>query len=536
MDGGEEQYDVAIVGAGLAGLATALSLDSRLKAAVFCKGNKPGGASGWAQGGLAAAITSSDSIDNHVQDTLNAGRGLCDGQVVREIVSDGPMAVDWLESMGVEFSRLIGGKLDLGKEGGHGARRIVHATDATGAAILDALTARLSGRKNITLRTNQVAVDLMVDAGEAKGFYSLDRTNGKVSTISAGTVVLATGGAGKVYRYTTNPDDSTGDGIAMAWRAGCPVANMEFVQFHPTTLYHPKARALLISEAARGDGAILVDNKGRRFMQDHHEDAELAPRDIVARAIDSEMKSSGSDCVWLDFSAIGEKNIRKRYPSILKRCSELGINILEDRVPVVPSAHYLCGGMMSSTAGKTSIENLYAIGETAHTGLHGANRLASNSLLECISVAIHASRNINGKAQEKRPAGIPPWDDSRVGPAHEEVMVAHNWDEIRRMMWNYVGIVRSDERLERAKRRLGIIAEEVDDHYKRFVISSDFIELRNILLCAQLIVRSALARRESRGLHHNIDCTNLSDKAESTVLCKDERVAESIAERALHAN
>lgn len=530
------RFEVAVVGAGLAGLATALCLDPRLKVAVLCKGAAPGGASGWAQGGLAAAVTASDSLDDHIADTLAAGRGLCYEAAAREIVSDGPAAVAWLESMGVPFSRAEGGGLDLGKEGGHGRRRIVHATDSTGVAIIEALTPQLAERKNVTLLPRQVAVDLVCDGGRTLGLYSLDRASGRVATVEAPTVVLATGGVGKVYRYTTNPDDSSGDGIAMAWRSGCAVANMEFVQFHPTTLFHPQAKAVLISEAARGEGALLVRADGTRFMPDHHPDAELAPRDVVAQAIDAEMKSSGSDCVYLDFSPIGEERVRERFPSILERCGRLGVDVVRDLVPVVPSAHYLCGGVMSGTDGSCGVDGLHAVGETAHTGLHGANRLASNSLLECVSVARRAADRISAGAAPPAAGGVPEWDDSRVGPAHEEVMVTHNWDEIRRMMWNYVGIVRSDERLARATRRLGMIAEEVDEHYKRFVVSPDFIELRNLLVCAQLIVRSAASRRESRGLHYNVDCPETADEAASTVLRKERATDERVAERVLHAN
>ena len=534
MEDKTHSYDVAVIGAGIAGIVTALSLPEDLRVGVFCKGGGPGGASGWAQGGLAAAITANDSLEDHVGDTLAAGRGLCDEDVVRRVVADGPSAVEWLEGAGVRFSKRDGGGFDLGKEGGHGRRRIVHSTDSTGAAIIGALAPAVTRRPNITVHTRQVAVDLVADGGAAGGLYSLGKDDGRVTAVGAGAVVIATGGAGKVYRYTTNPDDSTGDGIAMAWRAGCRVANMEFVQFHPTTLYHPQARAVLISEAVRGEGAALVDGAGRRFMPDHHPDAELAPRDVVARAIDSEMKGSGSDCVYLDLSPIGAKRALERFPTIAARCAEFGLDIATQPVPVVPSAHYLCGGIVATADGRTDIENLYAIGETAHTGLHGANRLASNSLLECVAVARNAARAI---ADKGAPApAVAPWDDSRVGPAHEEVMVAHNWDEIRRMMWNYVGIVRSDERLDRAAKRLGMIAEEVDEHYKRFVISPDFVELRNLLICAQLIVRSANARSESRGLHFNVDRPHLAEQAKPTVLRKLSTEDAGVAERLLHAN
>ena len=366
------------------------------------------------------------------------------------------------------------------------------------------------------------------------GLYVLDRASGRVRTVAAArAVVLATGGAGKVYSYTTNPDDSTGDGIAMAWRAGCRAVNMELVQFHPTALFHPQAKAVLISEAARGEGAVLVNRAGERFVAAVHPDGDLAPRDIVARAIDTEMKRSGEDCVFLDFRPMGGQAARARFPTIAERCARLGIDIGAAPVPVVPSAHYLCGGVGSDEHGSTDLSRLYVAGEVAHTGLHGANRLASNSLLECVVVARNAAARIADLAGQRQvPAR---WDASRVGPAHEEVMVAHNWDEIRRMMWNYVGIVRSDERLERARRRLAVIAEEVDEHYRRFVISSDFTELRNLLLAAKLIVDAAAQRRESRGLHFNVDCQGQLPAAVNTVLQRS-RSDRRVSETALAAN
>ncbi len=526
------QYDVAVIGAGLAGTVLALSLDPRLSVGVFSKGSAPGGASGWAQGGLAAVVAAEDSIEDHVADTLAAGAGLCDEDAVREIVSQGPASVDWLGANGVEFTRSSEGSLDLHREGGHGRRRIVHASDATGAAILAALAPQLAARPGLVLHAGTVAVDLAVADGRVCGCYVLERASGQVRTVAARAVVLATGGAGKVYRYTTNPDDSTGDGIAMAWRAGCAAVNMEFVQFHPTALFHPAAKAVLVSEAARGEGAKLVNRAGERFMDGVHPQAELAPRDIVARAIDTEMKRSGEDCVFLDFRHLPAAALAK-FPSIAQRCAQLGIDMASQPVPVVPSAHYLCGGVRADCAGSTELPGLFVAGEVAHTGLHGANRLASNSLLECVAVARSAAARIPAL---RAPAAAPrPWDASRVGPSHEEVMVAHNWDEIRRMMWNYVGIVRSDERLARAARRLAVIAEEVDDHYRRFVISPDFADLRNLLLCAKLIVEAAASRRESRGLHFSVDCQGLLPHAANTVLQRSGASA-SVAEVALDAN
>ncbi|MBF2734638.1 MAG: L-aspartate oxidase [Betaproteobacteria bacterium AqS2] len=527
--------DVAVIGAGLAGLAHVLALDPSLRVALFCKGETVGGASSWAQGGMAAVVAAGDSEDEHIEDTLRAGRGLCDPAAVAAIVADGGKAVEWLEKQGVAFARSESGDFDLGREGGHGKRRIVHVSDATGAALVAALFAKVQQLPNVTIHTGAVAVDLVVEDGAVRGLYVLRRGSGQVDTVAARAVVLATGGIGKVYRYTTNPDEATGDGVAMAWRAGCQVANMEFVQFHPTALFHPHAKSVLISEACRGEGALLVNAARKRFMPAYHPDAELAPRDVVAQAIDAEIKRTGADCMHLDFAPVPEAVIDRRFPGIKRRCAELGIAIPKDLVPVVPSAHYLCGGIATDIAGATAVAGLYAIGETGSTGLHGANRLASNSLLECIVVARNAAARAS-RSLPPAPAAIPRWDDSRVGPAHEEVMVAHNWDEIRRMMWNYVGIVRSDERLERAQRRLAVIAEEIGDHYRRFVVSSDFIEVRNLLLCAQLIIRSAAERRESRGLHFNQDCPAQLPEAKSTVLSKQAPAPADIIEGVIHAN
>lgn len=528
--------DVAVIGAGLAGLACVLALDPRLRVALFCKGAAVGGASSWAQGGMAAVVAAEDSEDDHIEDTLRAGRGLCDPAAVAAIVRGGGAAVAWLEQQGVAFARGKSGAFELGREGGHGRRRIVHVSDATGAALVDALFAKVQALPNVTIHNRAVAIDLVVEDGAVRGLYVLRRASGQVDTVAARAVALATGGIGKVYRYTTNPDEATGDGIAMAWRAGCQVANMEFVQFHPTALFHPHAKSVLISEACRGEGALLVNAARERFMPAYHPDAELAPRDVVAQAIDAEIKRTGADCMHLDFGPVPAATIARRFPGIRRRCAALGIDIPKDLVPVVPSAHYLCGGIATDIDGRTAVEGLYAIGETGATGLHGANRLASNSLLECIVVARNAAARASAGLAPAPAAAIPRWDDSRVGPAHEEVMVAHNWDEIRRMMWNYVGIVRSDERLERARRRLAVIAEEIGDHYRRFVVSSDFIELRNLLLCAQLIIRSAAGRRESRGLHFNQDCPAQLPEAASTVLSKQAPAPADIIEGVIHAN
>ena len=536
MSPANTNYDIAVIGAGLAGLAFVLALDPKLRVAIFCKGAAAGGASSWAQGGMAAVVAADDSEAEHIEDTLQAGRGLCDREAVAAIVAGGSSAVDWLEDHGVAFARRKSGDFDLGREGGHRQRRIVHVSDATGSALIAALLERVQQLPNVTIHHRAVAVDLIVKDGAVRGCYILQRDSGQVDTIAAPVVALATGGVGKVYRYTTNPDEATGDGIAMAWRAGCQVANMEFVQFHPTALFHPHAKSVLISEACRGEGALLVDASRKRFMPAYHADAELAPRDIVARAIDAEIKRTGADCMYLDFSPIPKETIQRRFPGIKRRCGELGIDVENQLVPVVPSAHYLCGGIATGIDGSTGVAGLYAIGETAATGLHGANRLASNSLLECIVVARNAAARASDGAAEAPAADIPSWDASRVGPAHEEIMVAHNWDEIRRMMWNYVGIVRSDERLDRARRRLAVIAEEIGEHYRRFVVSSDFVELRNLLLCAQLIIRSASERRESRGLHYSQDCPAQLPNPRPTVLSKQAESPADIIEGIIHAN
>ncbi|HEX7156959.1 MAG TPA: L-aspartate oxidase, partial [Burkholderiaceae bacterium] len=486
------KFDVAIIGSGLAGLAAALRLAGKRRVALLTKGKVGEGASAWAQGGLAAVMGDDDSFAAHERDTEIAGAGLCDPETVRFAVEHAPRVVRWLAEIGVPFTADPDGAsgLHLTREGGHSARRIVHATDATGAAVQQTLIEAVRQHPDILLLEDFVAVDLITDRrlgpGRPKGrpavhgLYALDIERGAVVTIECGHVILASGGAGKVYLYTTNPDSSSGDGVAMGWRAGCRVSNMEFMQFHPTCLFHPQAKSFLITEAMRGEGGVLrlpgrAGEPGERFMPRHDERAELAPRDIVARAIDFELKKRGLDCVFLDVTHRGEAFLRSHFPTIHARCLELGIDIARQPIPVVPAAHYTCGGVVTDLNGRTDLDRLYAIGETACTGLHGANRLASNSLLECVVFAQAAADDILA-APRIEPADLPPWDESRVTDVDEEVVVAHNWDELRRAMWNYVGIVRTDKRLERAAHRIELLKREIDEFYARFRVSRDLLE------------------------------------------------------------
>ncbi len=510
-----------MIGSGLAGATAALRLAEHCKVAVLTKRSLEDGASGWAQGGIAAVVGTDDSFDSHIEDTLNAGAGLCEPATTRFIVEHAPAAIGWLSAQGVPFT-LEEGHLHLTREGGHTHRRIVHAADATGAAVQNQLYPKMKAHPNITLFDHYMLVDL-ITTGKLKqigrrclGLYALNELTGEVETFSAGHILLATGGAGKVYLYTTNPDTATGDGIAAAWRAGCRVGNMEFIQFHPTCLYHPHAKSFLISEAVRGEGGLLCLPDGTRFMPAHDPRAELAPRDIVARAIDYEMKRHGIDCVYLDITQKGEAFIREHFPTIYQRCMDLGIDMARDPIPVVPAAHYTCGGVVTDLSGRTDLDCLYAIGETAYTGLHGANRLASNSLLECVVMATAASQDI--LAHPSFPASqLPDWDSSQVTDADEEVVISHNWDELRRFMWDYVGIVRTDKRLERAAHRLKLLSEEIREFYANFHVSRDLLELRNLVMVSDLIVRSAQSRHESRGLHFSRDYPFTLDKAEPTI-------------------
>jgi len=524
------KFDVLIVGAGLAGTALALRLaDDGCRVGLVTKKSTVESSSHWAQGGIAAALGAEDSPELHAEDTFKAGGGLCHSDTVELVAERGAESIRWLQERGVQFTRTAGGEdLHLTREGGHGQRRVAHVADATGEAVMDTLSAQARRHPGIQWLEGLLAIDLVTTAklgaepNRCLGVYALNSSGRRVKTLTARTVVLATGGASKVYLYTTNPDTSTGDGIAMAWRAGCRVANLEFVQFHPTYLYHPLAKSVLISEALRGEGGILVLPDGHRFMPAHDERAELAPRDVVARAIDSEMKRGGYDSVYLDISHRPAKEIREHFPNIAKRCESFGIDITREPIPVVPAAHYTCGGIVTDLEARTDILGLYALGECSCTGLHGANRLASNSLLECLVFAEAAHRRILADLQALGDPELtaPDWDESRVTDPDELVVVSHNWEEVRRFMWDYVGIVRTNKRLERARHRVELLQDEIADFYGNFRVTSDLIELRNLALVAELTIRSALARHESRGLHFNRDYPDsfADEEAADTVL------------------
>ena len=518
-------YDSIIIGSGLAGLSTALRLaNNKQKVALLTKKNLSECNSYYAQGGIAAVIDSNDSMESHINDTIIAGAGLCNEEAVKYIVKHSPDAIKWLVSQGVQFTPDMDNQtgFHLTREGGHSFRRILHVADATGAAIIDTLTRKVKSHPYITVYEDFVAVDLItgnkigLGNNDCHGVYALNRKTNQIYSFGAKSTVLASGGSGKVYLYTTNPDVATGDGIAMAYRAGCRVSNMEFIQFHPTCLYHPHAKSFLISEAVRGEGGILKLPNGYRFMKDHDERLELAPRDITARAIDFEMKKHGVDYVHLDISYKPESFIKEHFPNIYQTCKGFGIDITSEPIPVVPAAHYTCGGIMTNLSGETDIKNLYAIGECACTGLHGANRLASNSLLECLVIGEKAASSILELKHEN--VAIPEWDASQVTDSDEQIIISNNWDELRRAMWGYVGIVRTSKRLERAMHRINMLEAEVHEYYSNFKLSADLIELRNLLLNAKLIVQSAMLRHESRGLHYSKDYPNTDMVAKDTIL------------------
>ena len=518
-------FDVLILGSGLAGQSLALRLADTLKVALVTKRTLEDSASAWAQGGIAAVLDPTDSTEAHIADTHTAGAGLCSDKATRFVVENGPRAIQWLIDHGVPFTTDSASPIGyhLTREGGHGHRRVIHVADATGAAVQATLTEQVRAHPNIQIFEQHIAVDLIIghkigrpEAG-CLGAYVLDIANDEVRTFAARHTVLATGGAGKVYLYTTNPDTATGDGVAMAWRAGCRVSNMEFIQFHPTCLYHPQAKSFLISEAVRGEGGLLRRPDGSRFMPEHDSREELAPRDIVARAIDFEMKKHGLDCVFLDISHKPADFLREHFPNILARCAELGIDITQQPIPVVPAAHYSCGGIATDLRARTDVPGLYAVGETACTGLHGANRLASNSLLECLVYGEAAANDILANPRPHA-AELPQWDESRVTDADESIVISHNWEELRRFMWDYVGIVRTNKRLQRAQHRIRLLAREIDEFYSNFRVSNDLIELRNLVVTADLIVRSALKRKESRGLHCSRDYPTTLPAARDTVI------------------
>lgn len=525
--------DVLIIGGGAAGLSAALRLADTHRIQLITKGILTESCTLYAQGGIAAVLDRDDSIESHANDTLDAGAGLCNPDIVNFTVSHGKESIRWLVDQGIKFTRTEAGtntdSYHLTREGGHSHRRIIHATDATGRAVETSLAAMARKHENIEILEHHIAVDLITQNkvktsiekrqhNRCLGAYVLDRNSSKVKVFHAKFVILANGGASKVYLYTTNPDTATGDGIAMAWRAGCRVANMEFNQFHPTCLYHPEAKSFLITEALRGEGAKLLLPNGSEFMKKFDKRAELAPRDIVARAIDHEMKRIGAENVLLDISHKSIDFIKRHFPTVYERCLTFGFDLSKEPIPVVPAAHYTCGGVMTNQHAQTDVAGLYAIGEVAFTGLHGANRMASNSILECLVFAKAASDHIQQQKDIPIPEKLPEWDESRVTDSDEEVVVTHNWDELRRFMWDYVGIVRTDKRLKRAQSRVNLLKQEITDYYGNFRITNDLIELRNLADTASLIIESAIQRKESRGLHYTLDHPKTAKEKKNTIL------------------
>jgi L-aspartate oxidase len=516
-----QAFDCIVIGSGIGGLTFALKAAETGRVAILTKKDRAESNTNYAQGGIACVTSSEDSFELHVRDTMEAGAGLCRESVVRQIVQEGPARIQELIALGMHFAERENGhagELDLGKEGGHSKRRILHAQDVTGREIEKALLAALAAHPNIQVFENYAAVDLITlkklgyaQANRCVGVYALNRKTGEIETFSGGNIILATGGCGKTYRYTTNPDIATGDGVAMAYRAGVPVANMEFVQFHPTCLYHPQVKSFLISEALRGEGGVLVNAAGKSFMEAYDPRKSLAPRDIVARAIDAEMKRTGAACVYLDMTHHNREFLSQRFPHIFETCLKLGIDMSKDPVPVVPAAHYQCGGVMTDLDGRTALRGLWAVGEVGCTGLHGANRLASNSLLEALVIAHRAALTVPSDPGPVESIKLPDWQSGSAHDADELVVIYHNWREIRNLMWDYVGIVRTTKRLQRAGSRLRNLAEEVQDFYWNYKVTTDLIELRNLVLVGSLIVDSALRRTESRGLHYTLDYPQRDD-------------------------
>ncbi len=517
------QFDVLVIGSGVAGLVVALDLADKAQVAIISKTQLRSGSSLWAQGGIAAVLDTQDSLESHCEDTLNTGAGLCNVDVVKHIVGKGKESIEWLVCKGVHFNREQG-QYHLTREGGHSARRVVHNADVTGQAIISSLMDQIDTHPNIHCFDNHIAIDIIQTETQGvkiscAGAYVLNINNDRVVSFNAKCTVLATGGASKTYLYTSNPDGASGDGIAMAWRAGCRVANMEFQQFHPTCLYHTKAKSALISEALRGEGATLHLPDGESFMQRFDERKELAPRDIVARAIDHEMKRLGIDHVYLDISHKSSDFIQSHFPSAYSTGLKYGIDICHEPIPVVPAAHYTCGGVMTGLQGQTDLAHLYAVGEVAHTGMHGANRMASNSLLECVVLARNAAQDIaNNLDNISLTETARAWDESRVTDSDEDVIISHNWEELRHFMWDYVGIVRSHKRVERAQHRNKLLQKEIHEYYSNYKVSNDLIELRNLAVCSHLMIHSALRRKESRGLHYMIDSPDRDSIARNTVL------------------
>ena len=543
------QHDVLIIGSGAAGLSVALNLEKHVKVAVISKGSLPSGSTLYAQGGIAAVLDNTDTVESHIQDTLVAGAGLCHEDAVQFTVENGKESIEWLISQGVDFTeegnsnntkskksnQQLSNNSDhnptdtsryhLTKEGGHSHRRIIHAADATGHAVSSSLCDRVIEAENIEVFENRVAIDLIthkklfLPGNRCVGAYVLNDKTSHVELFRARFVVIATGGASKAYLYTSNPDGASGDGIAMAWRSGCRVANMEFNQFHPTCLYHPQAKSFLVTEAVRGEGGRLLLPDGQRFMHRFDKREELAPRDIVARAIDHEMKRLGADNLFLDISHKPAEFVKKHFPTIYERCLEFGIDITQQPIPVVPAAHYTCGGVITDKRGRSDVNQLYVVGEAGFTGLHGANRMASNSLLECLVYGRSAAQDIMRKFDEiPAPPEAPLWDESQVTDSDEDVVLSHNWDELRRFMWDYVGIVRTNKRLQRAKHRIDVLHQEIVDFYSNYKVTNDLLELRNLMTIADLIICSAIQRKESRGLHYTLDYPEQLPVARDTIL------------------